>query len=267
MPNDAAETWQLPTRHLGRRVDVFEQLDSTNTHALSLGHDPTQHGLVLLARQQSAGRGQHGRTWQAPANSSVLLSVLLFAPQELRRPALLTAWAAVSVCETIAHLAGRQATIKWPNDVLLDGKKVCGILSEQRTSGQSDFPLATVVGMGLNVTQSEELFQQAGLPAAGSLHSLTGHTFDTADVARQLITQLDDEYDRLTRGDWAPLETRWRQRLGLLGQHVAVEGIAHDVRGRLLDVTLTGLELDVGAGEVVRIAPEAVRHVTALGGD
>ena len=83
--------------------------------------------------EQTAGRGQYGRVWTAPAGSSVLLSVLLFPPPALRRPTLLTAWAAVSVCETIQELANLSATIKWPNDVLINGRKVCGILIEQRT--------------------------------------------------------------------------------------------------------------------------------------
>src|SRR5206468_7692987 len=87
---------------------------------------------VVLAREQTAGRGQHGRAWQAPAGSSVLLSVLLCPPPALRRPALLTAWAAVSVCETILQLTGLQAKIKWPNDVLIRGRKVCGILIESK---------------------------------------------------------------------------------------------------------------------------------------
>src|SRR5437016_991316 len=114
---------QLPTRHLGQRILVFPRLESTNAFALSLASDPSQHGLVLLADEQTAGRGQHGRTWLTPPRSSVLMSVLLFPPPALRRPALLVAWAAVSVCEAIAALTGLQAKIKWPNDVLLGGKK------------------------------------------------------------------------------------------------------------------------------------------------
>src|SRR5207245_2431978 len=112
------------TRRLGRRVLVFDQLDSTSTYAAGLAGDPANDGMVILAREQTAGRGQHGRTWSAPAGSSVLLSVLLFPPPELRRPAILTAWVAVSVCETILKLTGLQAKIKWPNDVLIRGKKV-----------------------------------------------------------------------------------------------------------------------------------------------
>ena len=176
--------WTLDTKRLGHRVVVHPRLDSTNSLALSLSHDPAHHGLVVIAREQTAGRGQYGRSWQAPPGSSVLMSVLLFPPIALRRPALLTAWAAVSVCETILHVANLQANIKWPNDVLILGKKICGILIEQCTTGNADFPLATVVGIGLNITQSAEMFEQAGLPDAASLTSLSGMAFIYEDVAK-----------------------------------------------------------------------------------
>src|SRR4051794_36989841 len=106
------ETWTLDTAHLGRTVCVYDQIDSTNSRALEHSGQSELHGNVLLARSQSAGRGQYGRSWQAPPNSSVLMSILLFPPAALRRPALLTAWAAVSVCETIFQMTNVQATIK-----------------------------------------------------------------------------------------------------------------------------------------------------------
>src|SRR5207248_7504289 len=95
------EIWHAPRRHVGKHIWFFPSLDSTNTLALALATDVTLDGLALIANEQSAGRGQYGRTWTAPPGSSVLLSVLVLPPPHMRRPALLTAWAAVSVCETI----------------------------------------------------------------------------------------------------------------------------------------------------------------------
>src|SRR3954451_14175860 len=106
-------------RSIGRRVLVYDRVESTNSLALELASDPASEGVVLVAREQSAGRGQHGRTWVSPAGSSVLLSAVLFPPPSLRRPAILTAWAAVSVCETIRETTGLEPAIKWPNDVFL----------------------------------------------------------------------------------------------------------------------------------------------------
>jgi BirA family biotin operon repressor/biotin-[acetyl-CoA-carboxylase] ligase len=258
------ETWSLDTYHLGQTVRVFDQLDSTNTFALALSTDANAHGSVILARSQSAGRGQYGRTWQAPPGSSVLMSVLLFAPPALRQPALLTAWAAVGVCETIQQLTSVQATIKWPNDVLIQGKKVCGILIEQRTTGHADFPLATVAGLGLNVTQTSSMFKQAELPDATSLLLATERTLTSEEVARALIRQLDASYHLLANGNCSTLETAWKARLGLIGREVLVEGMQQTWRGRLLDVTFAGVEFEVEPRQVMRVPPEAIRHVRAV---
>jgi BirA family biotin operon repressor/biotin-[acetyl-CoA-carboxylase] ligase len=255
------ECRSLPARHLGRQLLVFPQLDSTNTLALSLATDPSHHGLVLLAKEQTAGRGQYGRSWHAPAGSSVLMSVLIFPPPELCRPAMLVAWAAVSVCELIGELTGLPATIKWPNDVLAHGKKVCGILTEQRNSGDRDRPLATVVGLGLNVSQPGETFAEAGLPDAGSLWSLSGRRFETDEVACRLIGRLDADYDRLLHGDAAAIESLWKQRLGLCGTNVRLVTASQVIHGRLMVVAFDGVDVQLDDGAIVRLAPESVRNI------
>src|SRR5262249_29673188 len=157
--------------------------DSTNTLAASLAVDPRNDGLVIVSDRQTSGRGQHGRSWMCPPGAGVLLSALLFPPPELRRPVLLAAWAAGPVCDAIRDCTGLQAQIKWPNDVLIRGRKVCGVLIEQGK--------ATVAGIGLNVNQTEQAFAAAGLPHAASLAMFTGRTFEAKAVGRTLIELLD----------------------------------------------------------------------------
>jgi BirA family biotin operon repressor/biotin-[acetyl-CoA-carboxylase] ligase len=248
------DEWRLGTQHLGRRVLVFDRLDSTSTYAAGLADDCGNAGVAVLADEQTAGRGQHGRSWQCPGGAGVLLSLLLFPPPHVRRPALLTAWAAVSVCETVRHTAGLEAHIKWPNDVLIDGRKVCGILIEQGRG--------TVVGIGLNVSQSAASFARADLPAAGSLALFSDRPLDRDTVARRLIEELDEAYGRLYEGDAETLEARWRARLGLLGKRVVAECAEATHRGRLLRLTFDGLELERDDGRVLRLVPEVVRHLT-----
>ncbi|HXG12305.1 MAG TPA: biotin--[acetyl-CoA-carboxylase] ligase [Gemmataceae bacterium] len=247
------EEWHLDTRRLGRRVLVYDRLDSTSTLAAALAHDPANDGVAVLADEQSAGRGQYGRRWLCPPRCGVLLSLLLFPPVPLRRPALLTAWAAVAVCETIRQAAGLQAHIKWPNDVLIRGRKVCGILIEQ---GQG-----TVVGIGLNVNQPAAVFEQAGLTEAGSLAVFTGTSFDSYQLARRLLGQLDEEYDRLCAGDLATLETRWQRHLGLLGKLVVAECPDRVYQGRLCELAFDGLILEPPDGATIQLRPEMVRHL------
>lgn len=250
--------WSLPTRHVGRTVQVFDSIDSTNTLALSHADDPAKDGLAFIARHQSAGRGQYGRTWLAPPESCVLLSLLLFPPPQLRRPALLTVWAAVAVGELVLELTGEQAKIKWPNDVFLKGKKICGILIEQRQQADR---LASVVGIGLNVRQPASYFEEANLLLGGSLFSQTGTLFEWENVAKRLLTRLDEEYSSLLDGDINSLEALWKWRLGLLGRQVKAETHQGERRGRLLDVTFDAVVLREG-DVTLRLAPESIRHLS-----
>jgi len=245
--------WHLETRQLGQRVLVYEVTDSTSTRCAALADDPGNHGLVVLAHAQTAGRGQHGRSWLCQPGMGVLLSVLLFPPPELRRPALLTAWAAVSVCELIRQATGLPARIKWPNDVLLQGRKVCGILIEQHRG--------LVVGIGLNLNQEPNTFLADGLTEAGSLHLFTGHRYDGEQVARELIACLDQQYQHLLSGELAPLESRWRDGLDLVGRYVFVEGHTGSYRGYVLDLTFDGVALVADAAEPLLLPPESIRHI------
>jgi BirA family biotin operon repressor/biotin-[acetyl-CoA-carboxylase] ligase len=254
------EEWRLNTRHVGQRVQIYDRLDSTNVRAAQLADDPRRHGLVIVAEEQTAGRGQHGRSWQAPRGRAVLMSVLLFPPPELRRPVLLTAWAAVSVCETVRLATGLQAKIKWPNDILLRGRKVCGILIESKvlTAPQET---AVVVGIGLNVNQTAADFESAGLPQVGSLSLFTSQVFDCPTVTRLLVEQLDLEYDRLVQGDLGALEACWKWHLGLLGKQVVVECADGRHWGRLREVTLEEVQLEKDGIGTIQLVPEWIEHI------
>ncbi|MEO2092337.1 MAG: biotin--[acetyl-CoA-carboxylase] ligase [Gemmataceae bacterium] len=244
------ETLHFDTRHVGRRVLLFDELASTNDTAAT-----EEPGTVVVADFQTAGRGQYGRVWQAKPGTSLLLSVVVAPPPELRRPVILTAWAAVAVAEAVFRLTGQQAKIKWPNDLLVRGKKVCGILIEQRA--------ATVVGIGLNLNQTADEFAVAGLPDATSLAILAGQPIDPRVALAAVVRHLDEEYDRLMTGERVPLEADWKWRIGLLGRQVVAERAdGSNVTGRLRDLTFDGIELEADGGIRV-LKPEEVRHLTA----
>ncbi|HEY1380711.1 MAG TPA: biotin--[acetyl-CoA-carboxylase] ligase [Gemmataceae bacterium] len=262
-PPDAE--WSLPTRHVGRRVLYYDRLPSTLPVAAALAADPDAAGTAVLAGEQTAGRGQYGRSWACPPGAGVLLGVALAPPPAARRPAVLTAWAAVGVAEAVRRLTGRQARVKWPNDVLIRGKKVCGILIE--SAAAAGRPPTAVAGIGLNVTQSAEHFAAAGLPAATSLAASTGRAFDMREVADVLLDELDRAYGLVLDGELGTLEACWAWRVGLLGRPVlaeAADGTVH--QGRLRALTFAGLELEAAGGAVDRLTPEAVRHLTAARG-
>jgi BirA family biotin operon repressor/biotin-[acetyl-CoA-carboxylase] ligase len=246
------EVLHFDTTHVGRRVLVFDELASTNDTAA--GEEP---GTVVVAEYQTAGRGQYGRVWQARPGTSLLLSVVLDPPVQLRRPVILTAWAAVAVAEAIQQLIGKQAVIKWPNDLLLRGKKVSGILIEQRVS--------TVVGVGLNLNQTVADFDAAGIPEATSLSLATNTRIDRTAALGMVVRTLNDLYDRLAAGDRSVVERAWRTRLGLVGRQVVVEQLGGGtLTGHLRDLSFDGLELLTGEAAVPTVlVPETVRHLRA----
>ncbi|MBA4188781.1 MAG: biotin--[acetyl-CoA-carboxylase] ligase [Planctomycetaceae bacterium] len=247
------ETWNLDTAHIGQRVLFFDQLHSTNTTAAELA-STHESGLVVLADFQSAGRGQYGRVWQSRPGSSLLMSVALRSPRELCRPVIFTALAAVAMGEAILALTGTQARIKWPNDLLIRGKKVCGILIENTT--------ATVIGIGLNLNQTAEQFAEANLPDATSLGIVSGKPVEVAAAADVVIRKLDAEYTRLLAGERVAVEADWKWRIGLLGRQVTAELTDGSlVSGRLHEMSFDGLELDTGDSGWRVLVPEMVRQL------
>jgi BirA family biotin operon repressor/biotin-[acetyl-CoA-carboxylase] ligase len=193
----------------------------------------------------------------------VLLSVLVFPPPALRRPVLLAAWAANSVCETILRVTGLGATIKWPNDVLVGGRKVCGILIESKSVSEpsGDRAIAVMAGIGLNLNQTADSLVAAGLAHAGSLRAFTDKTYDCSATARHLIEELDKGYDRLCSGDLTSLEVEWRNRLSLLNQAVFVELADANYRGVLRSLNWRSVDIELADGERLGLQPEMVKHI------
>ncbi|MCS7022891.1 MAG: biotin--[acetyl-CoA-carboxylase] ligase [Gemmataceae bacterium] len=251
------EIWCFPHRHVGRQVAVYSTLSSTNSlgAAWVARTEPSAwHGWAIVAREQTAGRGQKGRCWQAPAGKALLLSVLVQPPPPVARPVILTAWAAVAVAEAITAMTGLQAYIKWPNDLLLAHRKVCGILIECHGS-------ATVAGIGLNLTQQQQDWSAAGLPTAISLAQAADRLITIAQAAQQVLYHLDIGYEHLIQGRHHLLLEEWRQRLGLLGRRVDVElSDGSRLTGQLHEVNFQTVVVSTTAG-LYRWPPERIVHL------
>jgi BirA family transcriptional regulator, biotin operon repressor / biotin---[acetyl-CoA-carboxylase] ligase len=156
--------WGWTPARIGRRIAVWNRLASTNDLAARASGSRTNDGLVVLAEDQTAGRGRRGRAWVAPAQSSILMSVLLFPPEPLASPAWLTALGAVASAEIVEEFTGLFAQIKWPNDVRVQGRKLGGILVER---GQG-----AVLGIGLNVNVQPSQFPASIRAESSSLEIL-----------------------------------------------------------------------------------------------
>ena len=252
MTPDPVAEWAAPARAVGRRVRLFDELPSTNDFAAGC-----ESGEVVVALHQTQGRGQYGRVWQSRPGASLLLSAVVAPPVPVRRPVLLTAWAAVAVADAVRRLTGVRVRQKWPNDLLAGNKKVCGILIEQAAN--------VVVGLGLNLTQTAAEFAAVGLPDATSLAVLCGRDLPVRVAAEAVIAALDEWYAPLAGGDLAGLEHAWVRQLGLAGRAVAVEVAGGGVVvGRVRQLSFDGVEVDCGQVVPVGVPPERVRHVRVV---
>jgi BirA family transcriptional regulator, biotin operon repressor / biotin---[acetyl-CoA-carboxylase] ligase len=265
----------LQTRSIGRRIAVWNRVGSTNDLAARAAATMANDGLVVLAEEQTAGRGQRGRLWTVPLRSSILMSVLLFPPADLTPLGLeppagsawLTALAAVATAELVSDWTGRHARIKWPNDVRVDGRKISGILVERalapasaslaRPDGDaSPRHRGVVIGIGLNVNVDQESFPSDLRRRVTSLGILTGgEPIDRSELARDLIRRLDTWYEQILTMGPGVLNDSWRERSEHLGNLVRVVTPGDQLRGRLVDLDLhRGLTLDLGAES--QIGPE-----------
>ena len=212
---DLLRAWVPESAVVGRQVLVFEETDSTNDLAARAGEDGLAEGLVIFAESQRAGRGTSGRRWVSPPRQNLLFSVLL-RPVDLpaaRWPEL-TFCAALAVAEAAERLTGQAARIKWPNDVLLAGRKVAGILLETYRRDRAGF---VVIGIGLNVLQRAEDFDPAIRARAGSLAMIAAAArVDAAppkreEAAAAVLTRLGELYDRW-RGGFAGIMAECERR-------------------------------------------------------
>ena len=185
----------------------------------------------------------------------MLVSVVVHPTIELCRPVLLIAWAAVALGDAIFSLTGIQARIKWPNDLLIRGKKVSGILTEATNA-------SVVVGMGLNLNQTMEDFEEAGLLDATSLKIVADKPFERDEVLATVVTHLDREWNRLLAGEFVPVEADWKWRIGLLGRPVVAEKYdGTSVSGRLMDMSFAGIEIATNHGAIEVLTPETVKQL------
>ena len=247
-------SWNLAADRIGKRIHAYETTDSTMdvAHRLAAAGEP--EGSVVVAEGQSQGRGRLGRSWLSPKSKGIYASVILRPSLRLSEVPLVTLMAAVAVSRAIQAGTGLSPEIKWPNDVLIRGKKVAGILTE--LNAEVDRVNYIVVGIGMNVNSGE-----TQLPAhATSISEELGTKVERVKLARVLLAELDKIYSEfLNQGSQAILEA-WRGFAQFLGHRVrvmkedrALEGQAVDVdsSGALLIRTDTGFVEPVSAGEVV----------------
>src|SRR6266566_6744002 len=177
---------------IGRQIIVLEQTSSTNDAILQMVTANSDEGLVLFAEHQTAGRGQRGNRWESATGKGLWFSILLRPGIEIKRSSQLTAWVAETISEAIENEFPLTTTIKLPNDVQIDGRKVAGVLVEMRAHKKA--PHSAIVGMGINVNQALEDFPKELQSRAISLAIALGRQVDRQNFAIALLRNLDRSY-------------------------------------------------------------------------
>lgn len=239
----------LPISEFGREVHFYKKIGSTNDEAKELARKGAAHGTLIVADEQTEGRGRAGRKWITPPGSAVAMSVIL-RPKDLPPELIgeLTVLGALATVEALECL-GVHATIKWPNDVLISDGKVAGVLVEG--GWVEDKLIYVVMGIGVNVgKQSIKNRAQFDFPAA-CIEDGTGGDVDRLQVIRCLLTSLSNRYDQLGSG---ALTEAWDRYLAYKGQTVNVQGEQINTTGKLVGISEMGhLRLQLLTGEVLKI--------------
>lgn len=233
----------------GRPLHFHAIVDSTNERAAELARAGAPEGSVVIADAQMAGRGRGDRRWDSPPGVGIYVSVIVRPPVGAERAVFLTSLAALSVSAVIAQAAGRESSIKWPNDVLLRGRKVAGVLAERGRGGSEAW---VVIGIGLNLNHHRDDFPPALREKATSLRAETGDVHCRVRLTSRLLAQLEADYRAFRAGGPAALLERLRAASAVLGHRVEIEDGPRRVQGIALDLDdRGGLVLGKGKGREV----------------
>lgn len=242
----------LKTRFVGHRTLYYPVVSSTQDAAKQAAKDGAREGTIAIADHQTAGRGRLGRKWLSSPDNSIMVSIVLHPDMEQLHQ--LNMVAALAVAQSIEKLTGLKATLKWPNDVLIEGKKVSGALVESDVQGEQVG--SAIVGIGLNVNLDTSSLTDISATAT-SLKEMLGKEVSRPQMLEGLLCEFEEVYQALRHGQ--PVRKEWQARLETLGKHIVVrraddmlEGCAESVDndGNLLVRCADGQVITVTAGDV-----------------
>jgi BirA family biotin operon repressor/biotin-[acetyl-CoA-carboxylase] ligase len=215
--------------------EVIRYAEATSTNDLARDHARrgAGEGTAVLAAFQSRGRGRRGRTWEAPAGKAMLASIILRPPAFVLHSAWLTLAAGVAAARAVRDTTERPANLKWPNDLVLAGKKAGGMLTE--TFRLPDGP-ACVLGFGVNLTQQAEDFSSEIETTATSLLLATGREVGAEELLARLAEHLQEFYTSLSRGDSETVRQAWCELDQTVGREVTVEGATETWQGSAVEI-------------------------------
>lgn len=225
-------------RLFGRAIHVYDEVLSTNDVAKKLAAAGAPEGTVVIAERQSRGKGRLGRSWIAPVHKGLLFSFVLKPSITPAVAVQLIFVSAVAVCRALRGFTGLDVKIKWPNDLVIEGKKVGGILTE--LSAEIDLINYVVVGVGINTNNEADDFPADIAAKASSLALAAGRSFRRTDLLVAIFTELEAEYSDYVQMGFTCIVERWKGLTSTLGQEVLVSTGEETLAGLALDIDETG---------------------------
>jgi len=249
------------TKWAGKHVVCFDVTDSTNTQARICAEEGAPHGTLVIADRQEGGKGRRGRTWISPAGEGIWMSILLRPEISAMSASMLTLVMALAAERGIREVTGEQSLIKWPNDLVLNQKKICGILTEMATE-QMEIKYV-IVGIGINVSQKE--FPEELKESATSIYLETGNAYDRSRIIAAVMEALEEYYEEFVKTeDMSGLLELYNEKLVNRDREVCVLAPEGDFRGTARGINRTGglmVELKDGTETEVISGEVSVRGV------
>jgi len=245
----------LKTKQLGKNIFSFESIDSTNTYAKTLTKIEAPHGTIIIAEDQTSGRGRLQRNWVSQKGKNLLFSIILYPEFSIEKISLLPFVGSLAVADAIEKVTALSPTCKWPNDVLVNNKKICGMLLESSTASST---LGKIVfGIGVNVNQEE--FDGNLRFKASSLKNESGVEINRVLLLQSILEELENRYEQLSHFPPQQLLNDWKMKALLFGKKITVlesefsyaaTAIDVDEDGSLLIEMEDGRKRNIFAGDV-----------------
>jgi BirA family biotin operon repressor/biotin-[acetyl-CoA-carboxylase] ligase len=234
----AAIQLRLRTAKLGRRLHYFEQLGSTQSMAHELARQGAEEGTLVIAEQQTEGRGRMGRKWHSPKGKGIWMSLVLKPQVSLQFAPQLTLIVAVALCRAIRQVTSLPAGIKWPNDLLIHGKKISGILSE--SIAEDEHPLYVVVGIGISANLREDDYTEELRSVATSLQLELGRPVDRMELLCEFLQELEALYRLYHDQGFGPIKLLWEALSVSLNQRVRTQSPQGTLEGLAVGLDESG---------------------------
>nr|WP_254119485.1 biotin--[acetyl-CoA-carboxylase] ligase [Bacillus sp. FJAT-29790] len=229
----------LKTAFLGRHIHYEESVDSTQKIAHHLVNEDSPEGTIVIAEEQLSGRGRMDRPWHSPKFTGIWMSVILRPNIPPPKAPQLTLIAAVAVVQAIEELTALSPQIKWPNDILLNGKKVTGILTELQAD--ADRIISIIIGLGMNVNQQQDDFPEELKAIATSLSIEIGEKLQRAEVIKMLLHKLEQLYLLYLEKGFYPIKLLWESYAVSIGKNITARTLTGSIYGKALGITEDGV--------------------------